>query len=256
MTRPGQDASSAVTAAAPTDAAIKLSDVAKVFGSTAVFRRVSMTLAPGSIAVLLGENGAGKSTLLRLIAGLASPSRGSVRIFNEDPRDNQAGTVRQRIAYVSHASMLYDELSAPENLRYFSSLHQAGVMSCNCSASPEMALRAVGLDPALARPVGQFSQGMRQRTALACALQSDPDLLLLDEPLSNLDVGGVQQMLDLLLDFRTWPSRREPGMQRTVLLTTHQAALALPIADVVLQLRGGVLESESAESYRQRGSTA
>ena len=237
-------------------AAIELSEVAKVFGSTAVLRRVSLALAPGSIAVLLGENGAGKSTLLRLVAGLASVSRGSVRIFGEDPRDNHVDTVRQRIAYVSHASMLYDELSAPENLRYFYSLHQAAPTSCACSASPEMALRAVGLDPALTRPVGQFSQGMRQRTGLACALQSDPDVLLLDEPLSNLDTKGVQQMLELLRDFRTWPSRREPGMHRTVLLTTHQAALALPIADVVLTLKGGFIESESAESYKRRAGPA
>ena len=252
----GHGTSTLTEPAPPPQAAIELSEVAKVFGSTAVLRRVTLTLAPGSIAVLLGENGAGKSTLLRLIAGLASASRGTLRIFGEDPRDNHADTVRQRIAYVSHASMLYDELSAPENLRYFSSLHQAGPVSCACSASPEMALRAVGLDPALTRPVGQFSQGMRQRTALACALQSDPDLLLLDEPLSNLDVAGVHQMLELLRDFRTWPSRRVPGMQRTVLLTTHQAALALPIADVVLTLKGGVIASESAESYRTRTASA
>lgn len=252
MTRQAHESSTTGETAKNPDAAIELVGIAKRFGSTAVLRQVSVTLTPGLIAVLLGENGAGKSTLLRLIAGLASASRGSLCIFGEDPRDNHAGTVRQRIAYVSHTSMLYDELSAQENLRYFSSLHRAGAMSCACSASPEMALRAVGLDPALTRPVGQFSQGMRQRTALACALQSDPDLLLLDEPFSNLDVEGVQQMLELLRDFRTWPSRREPSMQRTVLLTTHQAALALSIADVVLRLKGGVLESESAENYRKR----
>ena len=231
-------------------ATFELLDVAKIFGSTAVLRRVTATLPSGSIAVLLGENGAGKSTLLRLIAGLATPSRGSIRVFGEDPRQNGGSSVRQRIAYVSHASMLYDELSAQENLSYFASLHRAGSMACACSASPEMALRAVGLDHALKRPVGQFSQGMRQRTALACALQSDPDLLLLDEPFSNLDVAGVKQMLALLSDFRTWPSRLQTGMERTVLLTTHQAALALPIADAVLTLKDGVLTSEFLTTRR------
>ena len=231
-------------------AAIELSDVAKIFGSTAVLRRISATLSAGSIAVLLGENGAGKSTLLRLIAGLAAPSRGQIRVFGEDPRQDCAGATRQRIAYVSHASMLYDELSAQENLSYFASLRRMGSMDCACSGSPEMALRAVGLDPSLQRPVGQFSQGMRQRAALACALQSDPDLLLLDEPFSNLDVAGVKQMLDLLLDFRTWPSRLQTGMERTVLLTTHQAELALPIADVVLTLKNGVLTSEVVSAQR------
>ncbi len=227
-------------------------DVAKIFGDVAVLRRVSATLLPGSITVLLGENGAGKSTLLRMIAGLAMPSRGSVRIFGEDPRENNPGTVRNRIAYVSHASMLYDELSAAENLRYFASLRRFGPTACACSGSPEMALRAVGLDLTLSRPVGQFSQGMRQRVALACALESDPDLLLLDEPFSNLDVVGVQQMLNLLADFCTWPSRVQSGMQRTILLTTHQASLALPLADTVLTLEKGVLAADPADRYRAR----
>ena len=108
-----------------------------------------------------------------------------------------------------------------------------------------MALRAVGLDPALTRPVGQLSQGMRQRAALARGLQTDPDLLLLDEPFSNLDVGGVRQMIDLLLDFRTWPSRTSPA-GRTVVLTTHQADLVRPIADLVLTLHNGTLTAEPA----------
>ena len=80
--------------------------------------------------------------------------------------------------------MLYDELSAMENLRYFASLGAGGC--CDCVGSPEMALRAVGLDPGLKRPVGQYSQGMRQRASLARVIQSDPELLLLDEPFSNL----------------------------------------------------------------------
>jgi energy-coupling factor transporter ATP-binding protein EcfA2 len=76
---------------------------------------------------------------------------------------------------------------------------------CACTASPEMALRAVGLDPTLTRPVGQYSQGMRQRASLARVLQTDPELLLLDEPFSNLDVASARHMVELLMDFRTWP---------------------------------------------------
>ena len=89
-----------------------------------------------------------------------------------------------------------------------------------------MALRAVGLDPNLNRPVGQYSQGMRQRTSLARVLQTDPELLLLDEPFSNLDVASAQHMVELLADFRTWPVAG--GGNRTILLTTHQAHLAEP----------------------------
>jgi ABC-type multidrug transport system ATPase subunit len=131
--------------------------------------------------------------------------------------------------------MLYDELSAMENLNYFSSLQGEGW--CACTGSAEMALRAVRLDPYLKRPVGKYSQGMRQRTSLARVIQSDPELLLLDEPFSNLDVESARAMVALLADFRTWPLRN--GGKRTILLTTHQAHLGEPIADNILTMRAG-----------------
>src|ERR1700747_672060 len=99
--------------------------------------------------------------------------------------------------------MLYDELTAMENLTYFAGLHRS--TGCACVGSPEMALRAVGLDPKLNRPLGQYSQGTRPRTSLARVLQTDPELLLLDEPFSNLDAASSQHMVELLADFRTWP---------------------------------------------------
>jgi ABC-type multidrug transport system ATPase subunit len=100
-----------------------------------------------------------------------------------------------------------------------------------------MALRAVGLDPALSRPVGQYSQGMRQRASLARVLQTDPELLLLDEPFSNLDVSSAGHLVELLADFRTWPVAG--GGARTLILTTHQASLAVPLADRTLTMRQG-----------------
>ena len=142
---------------------------------------------------------------------------------------------------MSHAPMLYDELSASENLDYFASLHR-GAGDCGCAASPEMALRAVALDPHLRRPVAQYSQGMRQRASLARVLQTDPELLLLDEPFSNLDTHSAAGIVALLADFVTWPSPRG----RTIVLTTHQAHLAAPLADLTLTLeRGALLRSEA-----------
>ena len=202
----------------------------KVFGAYAVLKNLSVAFPQGSCTMLLGENGAGKSTLLRLIAGLITPTRGSVEVMGKTPQSN-----RQKMAYMSHAPMLYDELTAMENLQYFAGLHRDE--GCACVGNPEMALRAVGLDPHLARPVGQYSQGMRQRTSLARVLQSDPEILLLDEPFSNLDVGSARQMVELLADFRTWPVA--VGGKRTILLTTHQAALAEVLADRTLTLAGG-----------------
>jgi ABC-type multidrug transport system ATPase subunit len=211
--------------------AASLVSVSKIYGTFAAVRNLSLTLEQGSCTLVLGENGAGKSTLLRLIAGLITPSRGSVSLFGQ-PSDRQRG----RVAYMSHAPMLYDELSAMENLRYFASLQK---VDCTCVASPEMALRAVGLDPHLTRPVGQYSQGMRQRASLARVLQADPELLLLDEPFSNLDAASSAQMVDLLADFRTWPV--PGGGSRTIVLTTHLRQLAEPLADRTITLRQGTL---------------
>jgi ABC-type multidrug transport system ATPase subunit len=141
--------------------------------------------------------------------------------------------------------MLYDELSAMENLRYFVRLQSDG-SGCACGA-PERALRAVGLDPALTRPVGQYSQGMKQRASLARVLQTDPELLLLDEPFSNLDVDSARHMVELLMEFRGWPvagAAAEQGARgRTIILTTHQAHLAEPLAETTLTMRAGTILS-------------
>jgi ABC-type multidrug transport system ATPase subunit len=217
----------------------RLTLVAKLFGTFAALRPLSLTLEPGKIYLILGENGAGKSTLLRLLAGLAEPSQGTVEIFGGPPSE-----ARGRIAYMAHASTLYDELTALENLNYFATLHKMD-NSCACVGSPEMALRAVSLDPTLKRPVAQYSQGMRQRASLARALQSDPELLLLDEPFSNLDVASAQSIVDLLADFRTWPHPNSPA-GRTIVLTTHQAHLVAPIADYTLILNQGQLMQQGA----------
>src|SRR5271170_894431 len=214
--------------------AAQLESVSKIYGSFAALRNVSTTFAAGSCTVILGENGAGKSTLLRVVAGLINPTRGNITVFSESPHQQ-----RRRMAYMSHSPMLYDELTAMENLTYFAGLHRDG--GCACVGSPEMALRAVGLDPNLKRPLGQYSQGMRQRTSLARVLQTDPELLLLDEPFSNLDAASAHHMVELLADFRTWPVAPVNGVAgaRTILITTHLAKLAEPIADRTLTLRGG-----------------
>src|SRR6201999_2786052 len=137
---------------------------------------------------------------------------------------------------------------------YFSSLHRDG--GCACVGNPEMALRAVGLDPKLDRPVGQYSQGMRQRTSLARVLQTDPEVLLLDEPFSNLDAASARHMVELLADFRTWPVAPINGVMgaRTIILTTHQSALAEPLATRTLTMRNGeIVDSHSHSSTEAAG---
>ncbi|HEX6771671.1 MAG TPA: heme ABC exporter ATP-binding protein CcmA [Acidobacteriaceae bacterium] len=205
-----------------------IQDVSKLFGRFAALRHVSATLDAGGCYLLLGENGAGKSTLLRVLAGLLRPTLGTVMVLGRAATES-----RGRLGYMSHASMLYDELTARENLEYTARLY-AG-QAC---LSPDDALRMVGLDPELARPVAQYSQGMRQRTSLARVLLSQPELLLLDEPFSNMDRASAERMLALLADLRC--------AGRTIVLTTHQRELAEPMADVVMTMHGGALASVEA----------
>jgi ABC-type multidrug transport system ATPase subunit len=234
MTAPASEAATCPSAGRPVSTSpvpanlpsASLAKVSKLFGSFAALRQVSVDLEPGRCYVLIGENGAGKSTLLRILAGLLRPTFGAVKVFGGlDPHD-----ARDRIGYMSHAPMLYDELTAQENLRYFASLYPG--RPC---LSPTEVLRQVGLDPDLPRTLGQYSQGMRQRTSLARVLLPVPELLLLDEPFSNMDVESVSQMVALLAGFRQG--------NRTIVITTHQREHAAPIADWVLALRAGRIAS-------------
>ena len=204
----------------------QLENVSKLFGTFAALRKITLQIEPARCYVLLGENGAGKSTLLRALGGLIRPTYGSIKVF-EGLRPDQA---RGRIGYMSHAPMLYEQLTGMENLHYFASLYQHR----DC-LTPAQALTSVGLDPELKRPISQYSQGMRQRASLARVLISQPELLLLDEPFSNMDIASARQMLALVEGIR------EQG--RTIVLTTHQRDLAEPIADYLVFLRAGTLDS-------------
>jgi heme ABC exporter ATP-binding subunit CcmA len=204
-----------------TPVAARLDNVSKLYGPSAALRQITLEFAAGKSYLILGENGAGKSTLLRIIAGLAQPSSGKVAVFGERPQD-----VRRRISYMGHETMLYDEMTAAENLNYFAQLYPDG----SCLAA-EKSLELVGLLPNLNKPVKAYSQGMRQRVSLARALMTQADLLLLDEPFSNMDQRSTMQLLTLLQQLR--------GAGQTLLLTTHQAELARPLADVTLTLESG-----------------
>jgi len=204
--------------------AVSVRDVVRHFGRFAALRGISAEFAPGQLYVLLGENGAGKSTLLRVIAGLLAPSRGSIRILGSE----NIRSVATRFGYMGHAPLLYDEMSAIENLEYFAALY--GIEDrTRC----EEAIRTVGLDPALERRVGQYSQGMRQRISLARAIVHGPELLFLDEPFSNVDVRSAKQMTTLLAKMR------DTGT--TIFVVTHQAALMEPVADESIVLDAGRL---------------
>jgi ABC-type multidrug transport system ATPase subunit len=205
-----------------TQPAIRLSEITKQFGRFAALRGITAEFAPGNLYVILGENGAGKSTLLRIITGLLTPSRGKVTVLgSEDLR-----AVAMRVGYMGHAPLLYDEMDAMENLRYF-----AGLYGIREEGRCEDALRQVGLDPKLTRRVGQYSQGMRQRTSLARAIVHNPELMLLDEPFSNVDVASAREMSRLL------GMMRDGG--KTIVVVTHQAPVMEPVCDESVLISAG-----------------
>jgi ABC-type multidrug transport system ATPase subunit len=215
---------------------IAVNNVVKQFGRFAALRGVTAEFDGGRFHAILGENGAGKTTLLRALAGLAQPTRGDISIFGKSPQ-----VACREIGYMAHPSLLYDEMSGMENLRYFARLYGiAGDWRC------EEVIRAVGLDPELSRAVGQYSQGMRQRMSLARAILHDPKVLLLDEPFSNVDVHSARAMVALL------KGMRDAG--KTVFVITHQARLLEDVADEFVWMQAGQIVDRTSGLARATSS--
>jgi ABC-type multidrug transport system ATPase subunit len=204
----------------------------KQFGRFAALRGVTAEFDAGRFHAILGDNGAGKTTLLRALAGLAQPTQGSISIFGKSPH-----AACRDLGYMAHPSLLYDEMSGMENLRYFARLY--GIAGDTRSAE---VIRAVGLDPELARAVGQYSQGMRQRMSLARAILHDPQLLLLDEPFSNVDVHSARAMVVLL------KGMCDAG--KTIFVVTHQAQLLEGVADEFIWMEAGQIVDRTASAAR------
>jgi ABC-type multidrug transport system ATPase subunit len=214
-----------------TQPVIELQNLVKFFGRFAALRGISHSFLPGRLYVVVGDNGVGKSTLLRVVAGLTEPSQGSVTLLGS----KNLREVARRVGYMGHAPLLYDELNGMENLRYF-----AGLYGISQDSVCRDAMRQVGLDDALERRVGQYSQGMRQRLSLARAVQHDPELMLLDEPFSNVDVHSARDMAAIL--------GRVRDRGKTIFVVTHQAALMEEVADEFVQMAAGkIVERRSVE---------
>jgi ABC-type multidrug transport system ATPase subunit len=216
--------------------AITVTNVIKQFGRFAALRGVTADFYSGKFYAILGDNGAGKTTLLRALAGLAHPTQGTISLLGMNPQD-----ACREIGYMAHPSLLYDEMSGMENLRYFARLYGiAGDERC------AQVVRSVGLDPELARPVGQYSQGMRQRMSLARAILHDPKILLLDEPFSNVDAHSAGEMVGLLRGMR------DSG--KTLFVVTHQAALLQGVADEFVWMQAGQIVDRTASMARAEAS--
>jgi heme ABC exporter ATP-binding subunit CcmA len=203
-------------------------NLVKQFGRFAALRGISVEFSAGKLYVVVGDNGAGKTTLLRTVAGLAHPTRGAISVLGTP----DLKTIRAQIGYMAHPSLLYDEMSAMENLRYFAGLYAVDDARCR------EVIATVQLDPNLERPVGQYSQGMRQRLSLARALLNNPTLLLLDEPFSNVDSRSAREMAGLLAAMRK--------LGKTVFVVTHQPALLETVADEFVWMEAGKITNRTS----------
>jgi heme exporter protein A len=202
--------------------AIELRGLVRHFGERTVLRDVSVQVAAGSTLAVLGRNGAGKSTLLRILATLLRPHGGDVCVFGEAlPR--RAFAVRGQVGLLAHDPLLYRDLSGRENLGYHARLYGVG------SERVEQLLDAVGMGPRADEPVRLLSRGMVQRLAVCRAVLHGPRLLLLDEPLANLDPAASELVAPLI--------GRASGATRV--LTSHDPQAALAEADLVLGLEAG-----------------
>jgi len=210
--------------------AVTVTGLVKQFGRFAALRSVTAEFASNRLYAILGDNGAGKTTLLRTIAGLTPPTRGSISILGT----TDLRSVCSQLGYMAHPSLLYDEMSGMENLRYFARLYDV-TDDERCAQT----IRAVKLDPSLVRPVGQYSQGMRQRMSLARALLNDPKILLLDEPFSNVDARSSRDMVSLLAGLR------DSG--KTIFVVTHQASLLEGAADEFVWMEAGQIVSRTSD---------
>jgi heme exporter protein A len=192
-------------------ARIDVRGVTRRFGGTLALRQVSTSFEAGSLTFLEGPNGAGKSTLLAIVGTVLRPSSGSV--WYEPFGDDQA-EARRHIGWVAHESHCYRELSGRRNIELVAQIH--GIH--DSAANVERVISRVGADVFADRPVGTLSRGQRQRIALARALVHDPNVLLLDEPWTGLDVASVDKLEAVI--------REEVGRGSLVVAVTHGAGTA------------------------------
>jgi len=212
--------------------AIAVAGLRRDYGDRPALDGVDFELAAGATMVVLGPNGAGKTTLLRILATLLRPSGGEVVVLGCSlPRE--AWKLRGRIGYLGHEPLLYRDLSGRENLRFHARLH--GIAGEGAGARIERLLVAAGMDRRGDDRVADLSAGMRQRLAVCRCVLHEPELLLLDEPDSNLDAEGREAARELI----------GPGSGHSRVVVTHDPERFLPEADQVLRLGIGEVAAVS-----------
>jgi heme exporter protein A len=218
---------------------IEVNKLVKRFGLKTILRDLEFSVEPGEFVALLGPNGAGKTTFLRILATLSRPSLGIVKVAGY-PLPNEAAQVRAKLGVVSHMPLLYPDLTAEENLRFYGRMYGIGNMETRISEVLEM----VGLEPRRKDLVRTFSRGMQQRLAIGRAVIHDPEVMLFDEPYTGLDQDASEMLDDVL--------RSVAANGRTVVMTSHDLARAEDIATRFDILSRGVITASTTRKQLKK----
>ena len=214
------------------DQAVQIEGLRKSFGSHLALRGVDITARRGEFLTIFGPNGAGKTTLLRVLATITRPSAGKVRVSGlEAGKDSTE--IRRRVGYVPHQTLLYDDLTAYENLKFYGRMYDVPDLESRIQALADR----MGLTSQLHRLVRTLSRGIQQRFSIVRALLHDPSLLLLDEPETGLDQQASAMMVEML----------DAGT-RTVIMTSHRLEGGLELADRVVILASGRVTYDEPKS--------
>ena len=221
------------------EAAVSLRGVAKHYGALHAVDGVDLDIARGEIFGLIGHNGAGKSTLFKMMLGLEAAAAGEIRVGGADVAGRGFRAARRHLGYLPENVVLYDNLSGLETLRFFARLKQAPLAQC----APLLA--RVGLAHAGARPVREYSKGMRQRLGFAQALLGAPRVLFLDEPTNGLDPQAIRDF------YATLRALREDGV--TIVITSHiLAELQERVGRLAIMAAGKIQAVGSVQALRQQ----
>jgi heme exporter protein A len=212
---------------------ITVKKLVKRFGLKTVLRGVDFEVQPGEFVALLGPNGAGKTTFLRILASLSRPSLGEVNIAGYK-LPHEAAQVRARLGVVSHLPLLYGDLTAEENLRFYARMYNIPSYELRVTEVLEM----VGLEARRRDLVRTFSRGMQQRLAIGRAVLHDPDVVLFDEPYTGLDQDASSMLDDVL--------KTVAAKGRTVVMTSHDLARAEDLATRFDILSRGVISASAS----------
>ena len=226
---------------ATVEPAIQVENIHKSFGVVQALRGINFSLQAGDFLTIFGPNGAGKTTLIKILAGLTQATGGSATVAgfdagNGDPR------LRREIGMIAHATCLYADLSALENLVFYANMYGLD----NPEERAAGAIKEVGLEGRMYDRTGTFSRGMQQRISIARAIIHDPSILFLDEPFTGLDPHGSKLLKQYLHSLHT--------KKRTFIMTTHDLSCGLEMGDkVAVQVKGRFALFENKDNLDQGG---